>query len=183
MNNPKTRRSAVLLLVCASLAAGIFAAACGSSDSSSGTPATADASTGTDAAVGTDASSPASDASLPVSVALPDVAVVDAANDSSADAGALLAPLLDLMQSTDAGVKVGWVNNTTDCTSVRGERKYGLVSYTEVFSVAGSATNTVDTSSSAIANPSSTQCTYRVRCERGGAYSPYSNELSTFCMP
>jgi hypothetical protein len=105
-------------------------------------------------------------------------------SDAPSDApSGLQAPTIDTIKTTDAGVLIGWTNNTPDCDFVSGERKTGLESYTQKFNVPGTTTSTLDTTSLSVTNPSGSQCTYRLQCKKGGAVSPYSGEQSTFCGP
>lgn len=104
----------------------------------------------------------------------------DASQPADASPEDLEAPLLDSIKTVDAGITIGWTNNTPDCDSVVGERKDALSPYAQVFSVAGTMTSTTDTTVASLANASTTSFTYRTRCEKSGAFSVYSNELSAF---
>lgn len=97
---------------------------------------------------------------------------------SSGGGGPLMAPLLDAIAPVPLsagvpGVHVGWTNETPDCDAVEGERKDGLHSYAVAFSVPGTATSKDDFTATQNQN-----YTYRLRCKKGAAYSPYSNEES-----
>lgn len=87
---------------------------------------------------------------------------------------ALQAPVLDELEPVHGALHVYWTNVTPDCDLVHGERKTDAVAYAEVFSVPGNVNNKADQGASELG----TSYTYRVRCEKGGVMSDYSNELS-----
>ena len=164
-------RLAVLLVLAGVGAVGLAFVACSDSTPSS---TTTDASVDISFESGSP-ESPDADATEPT----------DAGSDAPPDSpsGSLLAPTIDTVRTTDAGIFIGWTNNTPSCDSVSGERKTALEAYTQKFNVPGTTTQTLDTTSLAVANASGSQCTYRLLCKKGGAVSPYSNELSSFCGP
>jgi heme/copper-type cytochrome/quinol oxidase subunit 2 len=66
-----------------------------------------------------------------------------------------------------------WSNMQPDCDQIEGERKSGTAEYVAAFKVPGVADNKHD----AAPTPGVVN-TYRLRCEKGGVYSGYSNEMS-----
>jgi len=87
--------------------------------------------------------------------------------------GALLAPEIEMvMPMAPAGLHVSWMNKQDDCDSVDAERKTATVDFAEIFSVPGYVDNEHDETAS-----EKLEYTYRLRCKKGGAYSPYSNEM------
>lgn len=67
-----------------------------------------------------------------------------------------------------------WTNHQHDCDSIEGERKSTTQAFSAVFSVPGSVDNEMDGTAT---DPAETY-TYRLRCKKGSALSPYSNEMS-----
>ncbi len=66
----------------------------------------------------------------------------------------------------------------------------GVVDGSSPSDAGGDASKDVDVSSGSLLAPlihtmksTDAACTYHLRCQRGSAYSPYSNELSEFCGP
>ena len=163
-------RRLFLVALAAGPVTGLAVGACGS-DSSPSNPTT-DAGVGISLESGS-SSPPDAEASPP-----------DGGSDAPSDApSGLLAPLIDTIKATSAGVLLGWTNRTPDCDFIVGERKTALESYAQKFSVPGTTTQSLDTTSTNVPNAASTNCTYRLICKKGGAVSPYSNEMTTSCGP
>jgi hypothetical protein len=87
--------------------------------------------------------------------------------------GALSAPVIEEVMPMEGVLHVSWQNAQPDCDAVEGERKPASGDYTMAFSVPGNVDNKMDTG----ATPAGTY-SYRLRCKKGTAYSPYSNEMS-----
>lgn len=99
-----------------------------------------------------------------------DAGVDDAAADVAAST--LKAPTLSTLAPMAGGLHVMWKNNQKDCDAIEGERKTGAGDYKPVFTVPdGTVDNKHDGPLTAGA-----AYTYRLRCKKGGEYSPYSNE-------
>ncbi len=84
----------------------------------------------------------------------------------------LEAPRLDTLVKMSGALHVSWTNRQSDCTTVRVERKSDAEDWAERFSVSGRINNKMDGTATR-----NTTYTYRLRCERAGAFSAYSNEL------
>ena len=84
------------------------------------------------------------------------------------------APVLDELEPVHGAVHVYWTNVTPDCDFVHGERKTDALAYAEVFSEPGTVDNKADQGATELG----TSYTYRLRCEKVGVMSDYSNELS-----
>jgi hypothetical protein len=85
----------------------------------------------------------------------------------------LKAPKVTMIMAMEGALHVQWTNNQTGCDSVEGERKMmGMGDYAAAFFVPGTVDNKMD----AAATENMTYM-YRLRCKKGGAYSPYSNEM------
>lgn len=96
-------------------------------------------------------------------------------DDPAAASGATLeAPELTAVTPMTGALHVKWTSHQHDCDSVEGERKTSTQAYTAAFSVPGNVDNEMD---AAATDPSETY-TYRLRCKKGTAFSPYSNEMS-----
>ena len=94
--------------------------------------------------------------------------------ESGSTGGALSAPVLEMvMPMAPAGLHVTWKNIQADCDSVEGERRTASADYAVVFSVPGSVDNEHDGTAT-----DKVEYSYRLRCKKGGEYSPYSNEMS-----
>ncbi|MFO0761997.1 MAG: hypothetical protein U0359_36490 [Byssovorax sp.] len=85
----------------------------------------------------------------------------------------LLAPKLDLLMKMQGALHVMWTNEQADCDTVRIERKSDTADWAEKYSVPGTVDNKMDGTAN-----TNTMYTFRLRCEKGGVFSPYSNELS-----
>lgn len=93
---------------------------------------------------------------------------------TGSDSGTLLAPVIVSAEPLGAGLHVMWTNTQKDCDAIEGERKSTTEAYKVVFTIPdGTVDNKHD-------EPlmSGTMYTYRLRCKKGMAYSPYSNEKS-----
>lgn len=167
------------ILVTMCLAAAMAAVACGGDDSApaaqkpdtaqkadptptpaptptpDGNPVPAPASTGSD----TPAPAPTPSTDPPATPAKPD------------------APVLETIKADATGITLTWTQDTCDLFAI--ERKYGLVPYTEIAKIEGGQKYD-DTSVPDIANNTTTEFTYRVRCEveKDGVFSDYSAEES-----
>jgi hypothetical protein len=86
---------------------------------------------------------------------------------------ALTPPHLDELMKMGGALHVMWTNVQPDCDTVRIERKTDADDWAEKFSVPGTVDNKMDGLATA-----DVLYTYRVRCEKAGAFSDYSNELS-----
>jgi hypothetical protein len=82
------------------------------------------------------------------------------------------APVLDELMPMQGGLHVMWTNAEPACDSIEIERKSATEAYAVVFVLPGEADNKHDPNASM-----DTDYTYRIRCEKGGLYSDYSNEL------
>jgi hypothetical protein len=111
-----------------------------------------------------------------------DAGPIDAATvpDAPPDAAPLLAPNLDTVQSaSDAGgfyVHLGWTEQSTGLDMVEVDRKQcGDItgSYTVLATLPGDAVTYDD---HAVPQTHTTNCVYKVRVGRGGAWSPFSSE-------
>lgn len=101
-------------------------------------------------------------------------AVDSGATTVDAAAATLAAPRLDSLMKMSGALHVNWTNLESACTTVRVERKDDQGhDWAEKFSVPGTANNKMDGTATANAI-----YTYRVRCEKSGAFSAYSNELA-----
>lgn len=84
-------------------------------------------------------------------------------------------PTLSAVEPMAGGLHVTW-KSVGSCDAVHAERKAdmeGMTSYEHAFRAQGEADNKMDADASHDA-----KYTYRLRCERGGKYSAYSNERS-----
>ena len=86
---------------------------------------------------------------------------------------ALTPPHLDELVKMGGALHLMWTNVQPDCDAVRIERKTDVDGWAEKFSVPGTVDNKMD----GLATGDVTY-TYRLRCEKGGALSAYSNELA-----
>ncbi len=98
---------------------------------------------------------------------------------SSTGVGAPPAPVLDMVEPMHGALHLFWTNTAPDCDMVEGERKLDAAAYTVFFSVPGTVDNEMDDGAT---DPTITY-TYRLRCLKGSASSPYSNEVSNSPMP
>lgn len=102
-------------------------------------------------------------------------------SSSSGSSGttAVEAPTLDAVEKMAGALHVMWANPKTACDKIEGERQAKMAdgtvheAYKVVFTVAGEADNKHDTTAT-----DDMSYTYRLRCKKGEAYSPYSNEKS-----
>lgn len=83
------------------------------------------------------------------------------------------APRIDEVANMMGALHVMWTNQDTSCDSIVGERKTASSEYAVAFTVPGEADNKHDTDAS-----QAMTYTYRLRCKKGDAFSPYSNEMS-----
>lgn len=83
------------------------------------------------------------------------------------------APQLRSVEKMDGALMVRWTNVQTDCSMIEGERKAGTGDFAVVFTVPGEVNNKHDAAAT-----SDTTYTYRLRCMKGAASSPYSAEMS-----
>ena len=97
----------------------------------------------------------------------------DAGTSGGGVPGELQPPRLTELMKMDGALHVMWVNRQPDCDTVRIERREATTDWAERFSVPGEADNKMDGSAT-----SDLAYFYRLRCEEGGAFSAYSNELS-----
>ena len=88
-------------------------------------------------------------------------------------AGTPQAPMITGVGSMAGALHVTWMNMQTDCDTVDGERKSGTGAYASAFSVPGSVDNKMDTAAT-----SNMTYTFRLRCNKAGTFSAYSNEMS-----
>lgn len=86
----------------------------------------------------------------------------------------LAAPTITGLPAMAGGIHVSWKNVQKDCDTIEGERKSATEAYKVVFSVPGAADNKHDGAGLA----AGTTYTYRLRCKKGDAASPYSDEKS-----
>ena len=93
--------------------------------------------------------------------------------DGTPGTGALRAPVIEAVMPMEGVLHVAWQNAQPDCDSVEGERKPASGDYTMAFSVPGNVDNKMDTGATPAGSYS-----YRLRCKKGTAFSPYSNEMS-----
>ncbi len=84
------------------------------------------------------------------------------------------APVLDSLEPVHGALHVYWTNVTPDCDFVHGERMTATEAYAEAFSEPGTVDNKADQG----ATDTTITYTYRLRCEKAGVMSEYSNELS-----
>jgi hypothetical protein len=87
--------------------------------------------------------------------------------------GALEAPMLREVVPMEGALHVRWMNMQSDCDSVEAESMMEGAAFAFAFSVPGSVDNEMDDSAT-----DDMMYTYRLRCKKGSAYSPYSNEMS-----
>lgn len=87
--------------------------------------------------------------------------------------GTLQAPMITGVASMAGALHVTWMNMQTDCDTVDGERKAGTGAYASAFSVPGSVDDKMDTAAT-----SNMAYTFRLRCNKAGSFSAYSNEMS-----
>jgi hypothetical protein len=92
---------------------------------------------------------------------------------SSGSSGALQAPMMTGVAPMAGALHVTWMNMQSDCDTVEGERKSGTGAYAAAFSVPGSVDNKMDTAAT-----SNMTYTFRLRCNKGGTFSAYSNEMT-----
>ncbi len=92
---------------------------------------------------------------------------------ATGDDAALQAPQLDQLMKMAGALHVFWTNVQPDCDSVRLERSTDAAAWAERFTLPGTADNKMDATATA-----NVTYTFRLRCEKGGAFSEYSNELS-----
>ena len=89
------------------------------------------------------------------------------------------APTLSTVEKMAGALMVTWTNADTSCDSIEGERQAQMTDgtimekYKVAFTLPGEADNKHDTTAT-----EAMKYTYRLRCKKGGAYSPYSNEVS-----
>lgn len=112
--------------------------------------------------------------------ALAPVVLVGCSSDSSDSAAAAepRAPTIKTIEPMAGGLHVFWTNNTQSCDAIEGERKSATEPYGRAFTVPDGS---VDNKHDAPQNPSlvaGRPYTYRLRCKKGSAYSPYSAEAS-----
>lgn len=101
-----------------------------------------------------------------------DVASSADARDEAAPDGALpLAPTLTALMPMAGALHVRWISADPFCEIIEGERKSASTAYEVVFTVPGEADNEHDTTATG-----NVDYTYRLRCKKGSAYSPYSAE-------
>ena len=85
------------------------------------------------------------------------------------------APQLDTVGALHGALHVFWTNITTDCDAIEIERKTEMApTFVPLLSVAGDIEDVADDS----ATNYDMVYTYRLRCQRGGVFSPYSSEGS-----
>lgn len=90
------------------------------------------------------------------------------------DAGPTLkAPTIDSVNKMAGALHVFWTNAETTADEVVLERKTSTVPYVIVATLPGDSDNLHDVDAN-----QATMYTYRVRCKKGSAYSPYSKEKS-----
>lgn len=95
-------------------------------------------------------------------------------SDAAVSGASLKAPVITQITKMAGGLHVVWKNEQTNCDSIEGERKGPGEAYKVVFTVPdGSVNNKHDAPLTA-----GTMYTYRLRCMKGTASSPYSNEKS-----
>jgi len=82
------------------------------------------------------------------------------------------APTIGSLMKMAGGLHVTWKNNEKGCEAIEGERKSSSTEYKRVFTIPN---GDVDNKHDAPLTAGETY-TYRVRCQKGGVYSPYSNE-------
>jgi hypothetical protein len=90
----------------------------------------------------------------------------------SCGAGVPQAPQLTAVEKMEGALMVSWTNKEAACETIEGERMMGTGSYSVAFTVPGEATNKHDATATQAMN-----YMYRLRCKKGGLYSPYSNEM------
>jgi hypothetical protein len=84
------------------------------------------------------------------------------------------APRLVSVAKMAGNLHVFWaLPDGASCDQIEGERKTDAVPYAVIFRVPGSTRDRHDGGAEA-----DTTYTYRLRCSSGGAYSPYSDEMS-----
>lgn len=83
------------------------------------------------------------------------------------------APKLTMLMKMSGALHVMWTNVDHACDSVVGERKTKTTEYKVAFTVTGEVDNEHDMEATGAET-----YTYRLRCKKGDAYSPYSNEMS-----
>lgn len=85
------------------------------------------------------------------------------------------APQLDTVGALHGALHVFWTNVTTDCDAIEIERKTEMMpTFAPLLSVAGDIEDQADDS----ATNYDMVYTYRLRCQRDGVFSPYSDEGS-----
>jgi hypothetical protein len=89
------------------------------------------------------------------------------------------APLLDSIHGISGGVTIGWTNNIPDADSIEVWRKDALTPYAAIATIGGTLTSYSDTT----AKTTTTNYTYKIRCQKNGTFSDYSNEESAMPLP
>ncbi len=97
----------------------------------------------------------------------------DSSNAVDASQQGLAAPELTELVKMGGALHVNWKNHQLGCDSIEGERKTDTTPYIVVFHALGIEDNKMDRTAK-----ENTTYTYRLRCQKGDQYSPYSNEKS-----
>jgi hypothetical protein len=83
------------------------------------------------------------------------------------------APVIDEIMQMAGALHVTWTNTEPSCDTIELERKTATAPYKVVAKLPGEADNKHDSGAT-----QAVMYTYRVRCKKADAYSPYSNEMS-----